>query len=493
MRDTVSVKDFGAVGDGVADDTEAIKAAVATGKAVYFPQPSAYYNVTSPVTINVPFIAGLYKVFRPQGTVSFGLQSVTEVYPEWWGAVPESDSGSFDSTAAIQAAIDSTTLLNASTAFNEGTTLRVPVKLSMGVYYITGLAVSHPVRLIGSGMKNTLIKSLSTSTNLVTITAVEPVEIYDLSFGVKDGLGPMTAGSFILFNPTTESNQYSKIVRCAFNNMSNGVHTISAMFWIIDSCYFNKYTGTAIVVGNALLPDGGDSNITNCTFNNGTGTAILQKSSGGLRITNNKFLGGDYSYFGEYSSGLANRTGQLIIANNSFDQCNHANISFTKVGDSVYSMPVIENNIIVVSPNCFGVNVNGYLAETFLHQMTIGGNTFYLRDGATAIHLASCDSVSIHPNHFYADGGTTTNGVIFSTSWPISNVLVHPQSFMYVSSPYTGAQDNVSFISGKPVVHAGSPVNAVTPKYIGEECLDTVNNKWYKAYGLAVNLWAALN
>lgn len=38
LKDTVSVKDFGAVGDGVTNDTAAINAALATGKTVYFPQ-----------------------------------------------------------------------------------------------------------------------------------------------------------------------------------------------------------------------------------------------------------------------------------------------------------------------------------------------------------------------------------------------------------------------------------------------------------------------
>jgi hypothetical protein len=38
MRDVVSVKDFGAVGDGVANDTAAVQAAINTQQSVYFPQ-----------------------------------------------------------------------------------------------------------------------------------------------------------------------------------------------------------------------------------------------------------------------------------------------------------------------------------------------------------------------------------------------------------------------------------------------------------------------
>jgi hypothetical protein len=38
LRDFVSVKDFGAVGDGTADDTAAVTAALATGASVYFPE-----------------------------------------------------------------------------------------------------------------------------------------------------------------------------------------------------------------------------------------------------------------------------------------------------------------------------------------------------------------------------------------------------------------------------------------------------------------------
>ena len=48
-RDIVSVKDFGAQGDGVTDDTAAIQAAVATGANVYFPK--GIYNVSSTISV----------------------------------------------------------------------------------------------------------------------------------------------------------------------------------------------------------------------------------------------------------------------------------------------------------------------------------------------------------------------------------------------------------------------------------------------------------
>ena len=51
LRDTISVKDFGAVGDGVTDDAPAIQAAISTGKSVYI--PIGTYVIRSTIIISV--------------------------------------------------------------------------------------------------------------------------------------------------------------------------------------------------------------------------------------------------------------------------------------------------------------------------------------------------------------------------------------------------------------------------------------------------------
>ena len=51
LKDTVSVKDFGAVGDGVADDTAAIQAAINTNKEVFV--PNGTYNLSASLTMTL--------------------------------------------------------------------------------------------------------------------------------------------------------------------------------------------------------------------------------------------------------------------------------------------------------------------------------------------------------------------------------------------------------------------------------------------------------
>lgn len=130
LRETVSVKDFGAVGDGVTDDTVAIQNALATGKALYFPQPDSFYNVTTNLTINVPFEAGLYRVFGGSGVITLGANSVAEVHPHWWGA-----------EATQVSTIDATVAAKNTAAFNAAFSQSKYVVLPSGNYQIDGTIV----------------------------------------------------------------------------------------------------------------------------------------------------------------------------------------------------------------------------------------------------------------------------------------------------------------------------------------------------------------
>ena len=77
LRDAVSVRDFGAVGDGTTDDTVAINAALAAHASVYLPVGT--YRTTAPITINANNIligAGITSVIK-NTTASSVIRSVT--------------------------------------------------------------------------------------------------------------------------------------------------------------------------------------------------------------------------------------------------------------------------------------------------------------------------------------------------------------------------------------------------------------------------------
>jgi len=76
MRDVVSVKDFGAVGDGVADDTVVIQAALNSGAKVVQGVEGETYLVSNAGTFTVNGVANRYCLTVPTG-VQFDLQGST--------------------------------------------------------------------------------------------------------------------------------------------------------------------------------------------------------------------------------------------------------------------------------------------------------------------------------------------------------------------------------------------------------------------------------
>jgi hypothetical protein len=83
LRETVSVLDFGAVGDGVTDDTAAIQAALSASKSVLIPPSDNFYKITAP--LNLPngcnlFMDGANITSTVAGILRFPSGGVTAVH-----------------------------------------------------------------------------------------------------------------------------------------------------------------------------------------------------------------------------------------------------------------------------------------------------------------------------------------------------------------------------------------------------------------------------
>jgi hypothetical protein len=79
LRQTVSVKDFGAVGDGTTNDTAAIQAAINTGSPVYVPQGT---YLTGPLTATNSYIYGFGTLKGSSGVAAAALLTTTNTTVE---------------------------------------------------------------------------------------------------------------------------------------------------------------------------------------------------------------------------------------------------------------------------------------------------------------------------------------------------------------------------------------------------------------------------
>jgi hypothetical protein len=77
LAQTISVKDFGAVGDGVTDDTVAIQNAMIKGGRIYFPEGTYLTDTIRIDSANdgsVIFGDGKYSIIKPKAIATYGIQ-----------------------------------------------------------------------------------------------------------------------------------------------------------------------------------------------------------------------------------------------------------------------------------------------------------------------------------------------------------------------------------------------------------------------------------
>ena len=175
LRESASVKDFGAVGDGVTDDTVAIqKAALTSGPfgILYF--TSGTYKVSSDLTISTSAIFSDAKitvesgktltingtVFAATKKIFEGLGSVVVsndtpiIFPEWWGA--DGNDVLVDSQPGITAAIANSSSQGNTVYFSGSYAIGSTVTV-LNTSLINASRTSTIRALAGSGITNGII------------------------------------------------------------------------------------------------------------------------------------------------------------------------------------------------------------------------------------------------------------------------------------------------------------------------------------------------
>lgn len=322
-----------------------------------------------------------------------------------------------------------------------------------GTYKFTTITLASG-GIIGDGQTETILESTNTGTeNLITCTGASvggPAN--GLTFrdfqvlGTLSGPNPAKAsGAGIAIAPAANENSYACFDNVTVAYVPTGINLVRASYVNIVGCRFLAYNLEGVKVANANDNDSGDSTIFGCTFScpyaATTSAGVRHLSSGGLRINNNKFLGGGYGYKMDFtdSAGSGASTGVLHIVSNSIENFTSAAIYFSRVsaGLSVFANVVIASNEIDVSLASTPASLIASDAAAWLRTMTICGNSFSLPNVANSygINLYGVTALNISGNTFRASGGTS-QGIKLDTC---TDVKVGPNTYAGVTTEYSTA------------------------------------------------------
>lgn len=309
LSEIVSVKDFGATGNGSTNDTAAIQLALATGCTVLF--PSGTYLISSTVTFVGAFLfeknallkiatsntvtlsgsvqAGLYQIFDQTGTpgkVLFGLNSVTEIYPQWWGAVV---NGTTNDQPAMQACINSALASSVKVAFSGHLYITSPLQINNTnvpnwiIFEITGQLSGSAVGMVQGDNNGTCILTNGCDAFDIEFYNYVNESVKMEKFGIRNiGTAGTTVGIFIKKNSTNYirkqifydlnivgfgTGMWFKGENVTFANnyigltIFNALHIYTCQWGIkLDNVYMNMMElGNSLIqnCGTAVLPGGG--------------------------------------------------------------------------------------------------------------------------------------------------------------------------------------------------------------------------------------------
>jgi hypothetical protein len=459
MRDVVSVKDFGAVGDGVADDTAAIQAASTAAatqyKSLYF--PSGVYLVTAlsvpsyahwigegcdNTTIKTTSLAaqvilsinGKTEV-ELEGFRFYGIKNTTANYGggiqvynsnrvyihdctfenfSWHGVVVQGTQGSGSLYVQIERCefrLWDTPQFDSGCVtireYSQSCTVR-DCLMTANTYHGVVCQPYPPAQLNGNIRGHIIVNNTIKTKQAYGITLYDYNADYAISSVANNGVG-------LIRVTTSNAHGFSTGDEVLINNVggtteANGIWTIavinSTSFDLSGSNYVNAYTsgGTAMITNDVWdLVDGNTiSDIDGAVVGGDSGAGIYAVGVGNVRIVNNHISNSNINTSSESLSpagiGVSGLRGSCVISGNLVERCKW---------HGILASSCVYGGTVTITANTVRDCTRVAIRSDGSKNVTITGNSIVTGRSATSIGIrhnapSAYEGIVISGNHVLA-------------------------------------------------------------------------------------------
>lgn len=428
MRDIINAKDFGAVGDGIADDTAALQRAIdaAAGRTLVL---TGTFRVTS--TLNI----------TNSNTHIIGDGAAKLVAdPSWTAPTPllQAIGPGLLSTTTLAADItsSSTTFTVADPAnFAPGVFVSIRSADKTGTYTRSGTLIT--VTSVNHGLPNGASVRLQFTTGDATTNTYTITVLNSNTFTCVDTVSGATSGSVIWFeywSGITDVAGYRPVAKKELNRVQSVSGSVMTPEWGFSDTYLSGSGYQTVVevysfienvkIENIYVYGYGDGNlnttanqpvgiqslyvndfvVTNCKIENFQRTALVTLFTNNARVTNNEITGRNLFdpsnlptisdwFYGAVFTGTTN----FIFSNNT---CQYLRRAIDMNADGDYPIArngVVSNNTAVSCLNAYG----SHFCENIVFNGNVGVNCgagIYFRGKNCYISNNSLDSVGTSPS-----------------------------------------------------------------------------------------------
>ena len=446
LKDVVSVKDFGAIGNGVADDTAAIQAAVNSGaRTVYFPNGS--YKVNSTIRQATNGYAMRLVGENKHHAVLVAGPSLTAGAPiVWFGN--SSGHGNYRAQVSYLTFLGNNSCVGL--RYHEAGTSEI---VSCQFVDCT-IGISCP-GVIGSQIQRCEIYNCTVGINMT-----RPIQ------GTPSGPDDIT----ITASPLALSNNVNKVSDCWISGGSCGVHVEGGLTHI-QGCTFQAVGNNAarsvieLVTANESTEYGGGPIVSNCWSESGTYLAFVYLESTRKAVIRENFISLD----GVAQEGIYADSGSIgtTVQNNSFLGRGTAALTGSRTQNAAVYIDSVQTTLMNNHYASFGTYTYAQLIK--LNWATTSGNVV-IEQGQNA------------GNGYGIYLGLTQVG-IGGTGLIGPNPLVGAAFNNFLNGHQLSgcSHDSIYFNTGAgPLffVKAGAPV-AGDATFVGDLCLDRTNANLY--------------